>query len=249
MKLILRKIHRWLGLLMAVQLIAWMGSGLYFSWFPIAEIRGEHLTRAAQSPGRQDLVLAASGQQVESALDASFGEDWVLASVDLVMFEGAAHWRVSGVVNGSPFKRLVDTDGRMREKLTAEEAQIIAERWLLEETEAVRALWVEPADASSEFRGREQPAWRIDFTGEEPLHLYLDPWTGDVLARRTTRWRIFDFLWMLHIMDYQTRDNFNHPLLQIAASLGLLIALSGVLYWYISNRALRLSRRSGPARP
>ena len=31
---------------MAVQVIAWMVSGFYFSIFPIEEIRGEHLTIA-----------------------------------------------------------------------------------------------------------------------------------------------------------------------------------------------------------
>jgi len=41
---------------------------------------------------------------------------------------------------------------------------------------------------------------------------------------------------MLHIMDYDTRDDFNHPLLVIAAASALLFALSGavllVLGWW-----------------
>jgi hypothetical protein len=49
MKIFFRKLHRWLGLLTAVQIIAWMGSGLYFSLIPISEIRGEHLTVPPES--------------------------------------------------------------------------------------------------------------------------------------------------------------------------------------------------------
>ena len=30
---------------MAIQIAAWMASGLYFAWFPIETIRGEHLTK------------------------------------------------------------------------------------------------------------------------------------------------------------------------------------------------------------
>ena len=41
-------------------------------------------------------------------------------------------------------------------------------------------------------------------------------------------WRIFDFVWMLHIMDYQDRDNFNTWLLISAAALALIISLSGM---------------------
>ena len=54
-----------------------------------------------------------------------------------------------------------------------------------------------------------------------------------MLARRTTRWRVFDFLWMLHIMDYDEREDFNHPLLVSASLIALLAALSGVgLYFF-----------------
>ena len=44
MKIAWRKIHRWLGLLVGFQVVAWMLSGLYFAWIPIEQIRGEHLT-------------------------------------------------------------------------------------------------------------------------------------------------------------------------------------------------------------
>ena len=73
--------------------------------------------------------------------------------------------------------------------------------------------------------------------------MYLDPWTGDLLARRTDRWRIFDFLWMLHIMDFDTRDDFNHPLLQIAALLGLIVALGGFVLWALTTPVFRRLRQ------
>jgi hypothetical protein len=48
---------------------------------------------------------------------------------------------------------------------------------------------------------------------------------------------------MLHIMDFDTRDNFNQPLLQVAAALGLVIALSGVVFWAMTTRLFRRRRR------
>jgi len=35
-------------------------------------------------------------------------------------------------------------------------------------------------------------------------------------------------MWMLHIMDYETRDNFNSWWLRLAAFLALLFAISGL---------------------
>jgi len=78
----------------------------------------------------------------------------------------------------------------------------------------------------------------------ESLSLYLEPWTGEILARRTSRWRVFDFFWMLHIMDFDTRDDFNHPLLQAAALLGLIIALSGVIFWAMTTKLFSKQRRA-----
>ena len=249
MKRLVRKVHRWLGLLMALQIMAWMTSGLYFSLFPIEDIRGEHLTRSPEHVAAQDLVAAGRADVVLAALDDHFQADWLLSSLELATRDGQASWLATGVVEGIPFQRLVDPDGgTVRPALTREQAERRAAWWLRENATATDVLWVEPGDAGSEFRGRETPAWMVRFGGEEPVNLYIDPWTGDLLARRTARWRVFDFLWMLHIMDYDTRDDFNHPLLQAAAALGLLIALSGVVYWFLTRRVLR-RRGAAPLNP
>ena len=42
-RLTLRKVHRWLGLIAGIQLLAWTVSGLYFTLIPIEEIHGDHL--------------------------------------------------------------------------------------------------------------------------------------------------------------------------------------------------------------
>ena len=54
------------------------------------------------------------------------------------------------------------------------------------------------------------------------------------MARRNDWWRLFDVVWMLHIMDYDTRDDFNHPLLIVSAATALLFALSGVVLLTLS---------------
>ena len=49
------------------------------------------------------------------------------------------------------------------------------------------------------------------------------------MARRNDDWRFFDFFWMLHIMDYQERENFNNPLLITASMFALFTVLAGLL--------------------
>jgi hypothetical protein len=249
MKAVLRKVHRWLGLLMALQIVAWMASGLWFSIYPIETIRGEHLTRPSEelqvgSHARFPRELAAPAA-IHNALDEHFAGDWTLSSMQLYQWNGEIAWRVSGTSRGQAFVRLLDGDGsRVRPGLTAAAAEQLALEWLVKPGKVRSVEWIEQVAADAEVRGHAPPFWKVSFSIPESLNLYLDPWTGEILARRTARWRVFDFLWMLHIMDFDTRDDFNHPLLQLAAAAGLISALSGVALWALTTTAFGRRRRS-----
>jgi uncharacterized iron-regulated membrane protein len=247
MKIFFRKLHRWLGLLMALQIIAWMFSGFYFSLYPIAEIRGEHLTRPTESLAREDLGAVAMPAAVSNSLDEHFKQDWELISAGLVRQDDAPYWRIEGRTGGDSFVRLLGPDGQVKPRLSAVEAERRASSLLITPIDEPVVTWLETEGDSQEFRGRALPVWKISFGEPENLALYLHPWTGEILARRTDRWRLFDFLWMLHIMDFDTRDDFNHPLLQGAALLGLVVAASGLVFWLITTRLFRRRRISAAA--
>lgn len=240
MKVFFRKLHRWLGLLLLVPLCMWMISGFYFSFFPIAEIRGEHLTGPTEPLNRQMVEEAPSPATALAAIDIHLGSDWILESINPVPLEGKAYWRVAGTVDEIPFVRLVGFEsGQVRQPLSAEEAGLTARNMLIEKGSDPLVEWLEEEPDNLEFRGRTLPVWRVSFAEPENLNLYLEPWTGELLARRTDRWRIFDFLWMLHIWDFETRDNFNHPLLQVLAFFGLVVVLGGFILWALTSPLFR----------
>ena len=95
--------------------------------------------------------------------------------------------------------------------------------------------------APQEVATRPVPLWRVEFADSNETTLYLSPDTGELLAKRHDLWRWFDFLWMFHIMDYDTRTDVNNTLLRVAASIGLVFALSGM--WLL----LYSFRRRSPA--
>lgn len=63
-----------------------------------------------------------------------------------------------------------------------------------------------------EHRGREQPlpAWAVAFDHPSGATLYVAAELGTVVRVRNRKLRAFDFLWMLHTMDYHGRDDFNN---------------------------------------
>ena len=78
--------------------------------------------------------------------------------------------------------------------------------------------------------------WAVRFDDSANSTLYFSPDTGDLLARRHELWRWFDFLWMLHIMDYDARSDVNNTLLRVASGVGVLFALSGAWLVFYSFR-------------
>ena len=96
--------------------------------------------------------------------------------------------------------------------------------------------WITSVTEDHEYREKPLPAYRVVFDGKDSLHMYLDGYTGKVLSMRTTKWRIFDFMWMLHVMDYETRDDFNHFLLQFFAFLAVVTSLTGIVLWVVTWR-------------
>jgi len=79
-----------------------------------------------------------------------------------------------------------------------------------------------------EARDHEGPLWRVDFADSEDTTVYVSAQNGAVLEHRNRTWRLFDVFWMLHIMDYTGRKNFNNPLVVMMGIGGLWMALCGV---------------------
>ena len=210
------KIHKWLALLMAIQILFWFVSGLFFAVFPIERVRSEHLIAQAP-PVSISMSDAAAGMQRIAASGAAPGEKFELRSMN--------GQPVALVTGGAPRPRLFDlATGRQLSPIPAPLAVAIAERDHIGDTRASSVRLV--TEASPEYRGT-LPAWRVEFEGENAVSLYVAQDTGAVSARRSTLWRVYDFLWSLHIMDFKNHEDFNTWLLIIATALGLIVIVTG----------------------
>ncbi len=206
--------HRWLGLILAAQVLIWMTSGVIMSWFPIEHVRGE--------------TAASIEAPVELAAKTYFPPGGVIADIDhatdvrLKTWQGRPVYVVTGV-NG---RALFDADsGEKLSPLNEALARKVAEYDFRGEGELERLTLMNNPPA--EYRG-PRPVWRAEFSDRDETRLYISPETGEVLARRNRIWRLYDFFWMLHIMDYEDRENFNNPLIRAFAVTGFLFALSGL---------------------
>ena len=75
------------------------------------------------------------------------------------------------------------------------------------------------------------PVYRVILDHPKKPHIYVSPVTGEIITRRNRPWRLFDFFWMLHIMDYGERESFNHLLLTFMSLLAITTSASGLVLW------------------
>ena len=232
------KIHKWLALLMAIQILFWFVSGLFFAAVPIEQVRSEHM-KAEQAAAPVDLAVAAPGL-ARLAAEGVSGE-----RVELRMLLGHPVALVTAR-EGRP--RLFDLrSGRPASPISALAAARIAEADLAGDARAVRVDRV--VENSPEYRGA-LPAWRVEFE-DANRSLYVAADTGAVTARRSTLWRVYDFLWGLHIMDWRGHEDFNNPLLIVFTILGLIVIVTGVVMFpsrlgYTAWRRRRRALRNSP---
>ena len=229
---------------MVIQISAWMASGLYFAIFPIETIRAEHLAVEPEALQFEQLEGLVPPDVAGRAVLKEFGEGAQLTDVSLSFLDRQVRYRVAGLdARGQKFVRLVDDENGLLLPFLGKNAVIeIANNHIVGPASFISAELITEAPAGSEYRGRSLPLWQVNYSQPESLSVYVDGWTGEIVARRTTRWRIFDFLWMLHIMDFDERDDFNTLLLQVSAALGLILALTGLVYWALSTKLFRKRR-------
>ncbi len=215
------KVHKWLALLMALQILFWFASGLFFAWFPIERVRSEH-AKAAQAARARAAGRGGGGagpaarRQGVTAAETRRGPAAARAAGRLARARARA---------GRVLYDLADAPAALADPVTLGGAdrrgRSCRRRCARRGSAGVEA-------ETTEYRGA-LPAWRVDFEDGEGRAIYVAADTGAVTARRSTLWRAYDFLWGLHIMDWRGHEDFNSWLLVIATVLGLVVVLSGIV--------------------
>ena len=136
----IRSLHRYLSIFIAIQLLLWTVSGIYFAFNKIELIRGEQYRLPSNVEYR---IFDRLGQQV-----------------------------IASNKDGNIVYRTYP-DGNLLEKLSAEEAKLIAS--IKTSLEPVSASLLTESSPGSEYRGRLLPIYQITTSSKDDINIYLDP--------------------------------------------------------------------------
>lgn len=224
----IRRSHRYLGVLLGIQFLFWTLGGLYFSWTNIDEIHGDfqhkHVSRL-KSTGNlvsPDSVL----KKLEYPADS-------FQSVQLTTILQRPIWSIAYYSGNNLHTVLADAQtGIPRPTVGREEAVQIARESFNGDPALQSVSYLTTTGSHHEYRSKPLPAWAVTFSHPTNTTVYVSVNYGKVESFRNNKWRVFDFLWMMHTMDYRQRDNFNNWLLRAFSLFGLATIFSGfALYW------------------
>jgi hypothetical protein len=217
------KWHIWLGWLTGVPLVLWCVSGLVMVARPIEEVRGTHL--------RRELAPVALPADTDIAVRLPADRSRPVTEVSTRVEQGRVITRLT-YAGGSTER--YDAEGRRLPALSDVEARLLVARAIVGGDQVREVRLTDAEDPPLDFR---QPiaAWQV--TLADGTRVYVGRDSGEIAAVRTRWWRVFDFMWGLHIMDLQTREDTHHPLLIGFAALALLGSLLGTTLLFRRRKA------------
>ncbi|WP_109300364.1 PepSY domain-containing protein [Aquimarina sp. AU474] len=234
-----RKWHRYLGVVLGIQFLLWTIGGLYFSWTNIDEIRGDNLKKESpRIPNRLSYVSP------KTFLDEQIHQNDSVISLELTTILEHPIYRVQYKSSGKKKVVLIDAlSGKRRKSLTRDEATKVAQQKLNTKAKITQVEHITDTGGHHEYRKRPLPAYAITFDKPVNTTVYVSQDYGNVQTFRNNQWRVFDFLWMLHTMDYQERDNFNNLLLRAFSFFGIFTILSGFTLYLLTSKTLNQKKR------
>jgi hypothetical protein len=237
------RFHKWIALVVGVQVLGWVLGGLIMTAIPIEKVHGDqHAATPVLAPIdlkrlvplEKQLSLADQADVGSATLkNTPRGPIWVLKSA-----AGSEGWWNAYT-------------GENVDEIKADEARRYA---LAAYKGAGKLTAVDYEEVAAKEAQVSGPLWRASFADAEHTRLYLDSFTGEVLSRRSSLWGLYDFFYQIHIMNFGASRTYNHPVIVAAAAATLVIVLSGfVLLWIKISRDVAglFSRRprASPAAP
>ena len=213
-----RVFHKYLSLIISIQLLLWTISGIYFAFNKIELVRGEQyiIKDKPSSIEINNLNISSNVKNIE-------------------IFKRLNQWVVKLEMDAG-FK-YQDLLGNEVYELSPNQAiEVVKLKTTLSPIDAMK---INESSVRTEFRGRSLPIYKIKTNSSDDTNVYVDIMSGKIVAIRSDSWRIWDFLWGAHIIDYRERDNINNILLKIFSVLALFSSLSGIALFFNTIKKLR----------
>lgn len=208
-------LHRWVSLILIIQVLLWIVSAAAFSLMGHHAMSGHQYMRHVHPEMLSEQAPQWSLDEVRRRFPAA--DSIVLSNVlgyPQYQVKEGTEWSYVDGHTGAAWQ----TDAQLAQAVAAasyEGPGVIVD--------------VEAIERSDEVIKWQGPGYRIDFADDLNTRVYVDAASGQVVDHRNTQWVIADWAFKLHFMDYSGERSFNHLLIWSAGLFALWFSLSGLI--------------------
>jgi Na+-transporting NADH:ubiquinone oxidoreductase subunit F len=220
----IRLIHKWLSLVVAIQLLIWLGSGLFFNLMDGKKSSGNQNRQQVSVDFRavpQDLILPKLELMVKETqsikLMTLLEQPYYLLNHDQALYRHLSNdYSLINAYSG----KLVIIDQSMAEAIALKSYKGGGD------VVSVKKL-IRPID---DLPKEHNEVWQININDDLYTSIYVDAGSGVIISHVNDDKRFADFFFMLHFMDYGSLGNFNNWQIIFFSMLMLALSLSGFIW-------------------
>ena len=215
-----RKYHKWLMLFVGLQLLIWSITGAYMVLMDIHYIHGDTLVAKK--------IQNLSTKQVEYSFKELLVAHPQATSVELGFMLNQAVYRF----NIDKKKVLLSAiDGKQLSPINERLATAIAKDKYHNKEVAIAKVQLLTKETPRELSRRHLPVWRVDFDDFSSPSFYISVNSGQLVTKRHSYWRVFDWMFAFHVMDYIDEEADN-KLLLFFSIMALIASVFGLVLTY-----------------
>lgn len=220
------RLHKWASLLVGLQLMIWLLTGLYFNVVDHETASGNiYRSNATKIMPEHPASGIAIAQLLTRYPDTTSVEQTVIDQKPFyLLYAGVLphRYQLQQVIRVDPIT------GNDTGELTQDQA-----------IRSARATYSGPGNVVSARRlipphrdmvGEENPVWQVQFDDAYQTRAYLHAITGDLIGHVNDPSALHAWMFRLHFMDYFDTGGFNTPLLKIFSVMALLLSFSGTAW-------------------
>jgi ferredoxin len=216
-----KRLHKWFALLVGIQLLLWIVSGIVFSFIDHKEVSGSFIFK---KPYQEQLAPISTLVNFSAVI-----KEYPAA-------KSITHFKLleQDVIKVSMPSEELLLDATSLELFFIKQSlikQLVSASY---QGDGIQQSIEMVSTRDEENRKFDLPVWKVGFDDQYGSSLYFSSITGEYQGIRTDSWRINDFFFMLHFMDYGQRGDFNHPLIIFAALVLVFFSFSGLMLIYSS---------------
>ncbi|MBC7475160.1 MAG: hypothetical protein H7263_12775 [Candidatus Sericytochromatia bacterium] len=213
--------HRYLGLIIFLQVILWSFSGFFMYYLDFSDLY--------ISPPDKPIDLNIKLPTIQDVVKKNLLGEKIL-NISLKNIAGNPFYDVKT----DKKEVLVDQNNMLINKLSEKIVEKISTEKYIGKGQILSIKLLEKSKGN--FYSLT-PVYKVSYDDAQKTELYINPNNGELLAKRKALWGFYNNMWEYHLMKYTTNTALNKNLLLISAIISLFVSVTGFLKFFRIKKA------------